>query len=89
MSEAVQVALIVSGPAWLAAIVSAFALRASLRNGRKADAIKKEVTTLNAQTLAQLADARETRRVGGIPEGNRTAMEAAHLSTVDEQGRGR
>lgn len=65
----------------------------SLRNGRKTDAVSKqlakasednlaataevkhEVKNGNSQTLAQLGTATERRRVGEIPEGERTAME--------------
>ena len=63
----------------------------SLRNGRKSDsihtgveAVKREVTTMNAQTLAQLSDANETRRIDKIPVGERTMGEKHHLVAVGE-----
>lgn len=44
--------------------------------------VKREVTTGNASTLAQLADAQESRRISDIPTDDRSHDEAEHLADV-------
>lgn len=48
-------------------------------NGRKITEVKDEVKTINSQTIAQLADADETRRIDKIPKKDRTRLEKSHL----------
>lgn len=50
----------------------------------KTDAVKKEVKTKNGNTLGELADHAETRRVLQIPEGERTDAERAHLDVIPD-----
>jgi hypothetical protein len=65
----------------LAALVTASGLFVSaVLNSRSIKAVHREVTTGNSQTLAQLADASESRRVGNIDEKNRTELEKSHLA---------
>lgn len=52
-------------------------------NGRRISQVKQEVKTGNSQSLAQLADATESRRVDKIPIKKRTAVEAAHAMDKD------
>lgn len=47
--------------------------------GQVAD-VHTEVKTANALTIAQLADADETRRIEQIPPGDRTAEEDEHIT---------
>lgn len=78
----------------LAALVAASATLASvLVNGRRIKGVSRgiegvsngitdvsnEVRTANSQTLAQLADATESRRVGNIAVADRTDVEKSHL----------
>lgn len=51
-------------------------------DSHKLDAIKDEVHTANAQTLAQLADSEETRRIATIPAEDRTRQEQDHIRTI-------
>lgn len=44
--------------------------------------VNKEVKTLNSQTIAELADADESRRIEKIPKKDRTPLEKSHLSDV-------
>ncbi len=44
--------------------------------------VKKEVTTGNASTMAQLADAQESRRIGEIPINERTPGEDEHVKDI-------
>lgn len=55
---------------------------ANWRNGKKIEAVKDEVKTANSQTLAQLADADETRRIDLKPLKDRTTLEKSHLTDV-------
>lgn len=41
--------------------------------------VHTEVKTGNSQTMAQLADAQEGRRIDNIPVKDRTALEKSHL----------
>ena len=52
--------------------------------------VKDEVKSSNAQTLAQLADATETRRIDTIPPADRTPQERDHIqkSPADRRNRG-
>lgn len=52
-------------------------------NGRKITEVKAEVKTINSQTIAQLADADETRRIDKIPRGKRTKLEESHLRDTE------
>lgn len=61
----------------LAALIGSLA---NYRNGRKIEAVKDEVKTANSQTLAQLADADETRRIDLLPPKDRTTLEKSHLT---------
>lgn len=64
----------------IATLVTAFtALASVLINGRRIKEVKHEVTTGNSQTLAQLTDAIETRRIDEIPPKERTATEKSHI----------
>lgn len=58
----------------------------TLKNRDQIAVVRKEVTTMNGQTLAMLADANETRRVDDIPVADRTDMEADHIASVTESG---
>lgn len=55
----------------------------TVMNGRRIKEVKHEVKTGNSQTLAQLADAVETRRIDIIPPDDRTRLEQSHISEVD------
>lgn len=57
---------------------------ASRENLAATAAVHKEVKTINDQSLAQLADAGETRRVTDIPESDRTTGERHHMESVEE-----
>ena len=52
-------------------------------------AVKKEVTTMNAQSLAQYGDARETVRINAKAASGEelTKDEQDHLDMLDETGR--
>lgn len=50
----------------------------------KVDDVHTEIKTGNSQTLAQLADAVETRRIDDIPAKDRTPLEKSHLTEVEE-----
>lgn len=56
---------------------------------RELKAVKKEVTTSNARSIAQLADAAETIRIHAkIVAGNEiTEVEQDHINTVDMTGK--
>jgi hypothetical protein len=45
-------------------------------------AVHDEVRTNNSQTMGALADNQETRRIAGIPEGDRTETERGHIEKV-------
>lgn len=47
---------------------------------RRTGKIQHEVKTMNEMTLGQLGEASETRRIEGIPEGDRTAREDRHMA---------
>jgi len=82
----------------ITAIPATIAAYGSYRNGRKTDAVKEHITqvgkvaesirtevkTINDQTLANLADAGETRRIRALQPEDRTALDEAHLRSVDE-----
>jgi len=53
------------------------------------DDISRQVTTLNGKTLADLADAIESRRVDLIPEAERTPAEAEHVDVVPVEAKPR
>lgn len=48
------------------------------RNLAATGQVHREVKTLNGQTLAQLADAGESRRIDTIAEADRTALQEHH-----------
>lgn len=48
-------------------------------NGRRIKEVKEEVKTSNSQSIAQLADAVETRRIGHIPVKDQTPLEKSHI----------
>lgn len=79
MSDQVLIALIFTGGTVATAALNAVL---SLRNGRKTDAVKREVTTGNAQTMAQLADKAETRRIDAVPPGDQTDADRDHLASL-------
>lgn len=54
------------------------------KNGQKIKEVKEEVKTANSQTIAQLADADETRRIDLIPVKDQTKLEKAHLTETKE-----
>lgn len=69
----------------LATLITACTAFASvIINGRRIQEVKHEVKTGNSQTLAQLADAVETRRVDEIPKKDRTPLEQSHIADVVE-----
>lgn len=55
------------------------ALRTLSRVEKGVHEVHKEVTTLNGQTIAMLADATESRRIDLIPEEERTPTEVGHI----------
>jgi hypothetical protein len=71
-----------------ASIVTALALLVTsvgtVINGRRIKDVKHEVKTGNSQTLAQLADARESRRIDEIPLKDRTKIEKSHVKEMEE-----
>lgn len=67
-------------------LISIIAAIASVRNGNQIVEVRREVTTMNGQTLAMLADSAETRRVAAIPEHRRTEREEEHIVSVTYQG---
>lgn len=66
----------------LAALIAALG---SFWNNRKLKQVGKEVKTLNSQTIAQLADADESRRIEKIPVKKRTPLEKSHLTEVGKK----
>jgi hypothetical protein len=46
----------------------------------KVDDVHTEVRTGNSQTMTQLADAQESRRINKIPPTKRTKLEKSHLT---------
>lgn len=77
----------------LPAVITAFALLmtaiGTYLNGRQIKGVDrtvkevgKEVKTLNSQTIAELADADESRRIEKIPKKKRTPLEKSHISDV-------
>lgn len=51
------------------------------------EAVHEQVTTGNAQSIAQLADNQESRRIADIPMEDRTPMERGHIDLLGtEQG---
>jgi len=48
-------------------------------NSRRIKDVKNEVKTGNSQTIAQLTDAVETRRIDKIPPKKRTRLEKSHV----------
>ena len=65
----------------IAALVAAFG---TIINAFKINGVKTEVKTANSQTLAQLADNTETRRIDKIPVADRTLLEKSHKRDVKE-----
>lgn len=53
----------------------------------KVEAVKEEVTTGNAKTMAQLQDAIETRRIEALPPGQRTKEDREHIIDVPDAGK--
>lgn len=47
--------------------------------------VLKEVKTGNSQTLAQLSDAVESRRIRNIPLKKRTRLEKSHIADVEKK----
>lgn len=67
----------------LAAVITALAvLITAIGTWRDIKKVGKEVNTINSQTMAQLADANESRRIGKIPVKKRTALEKSHIKDV-------
>lgn len=58
----------------------------TMRNRDQIRVVAKEVTTMNGQTLAMLADSAETRRVDLIHPQDRTQREDEHIESVTYQG---
>lgn len=67
-----------------ALVTSGAVLISTMVNARRIKDVKHEVKTGNSQTLAQLADAVETRRVDKIPQKNRTRTERSHIKEADK-----
>lgn len=82
LSDAVVLAMIA---AISSAITSIASVIVSLANNRNIKKVEANVKTSNAQTLAQLADAVESRRIKMIPEQERTALEKGHILNTDLQ----
>jgi outer membrane murein-binding lipoprotein Lpp len=55
---------------------------ASRRINAKIDDVHSEIKTANSQSLAQLADADETRRIDKIPENERTQSDIDHAKDM-------
>jgi hypothetical protein len=53
------------------------------KNEKSTTAVHDEVKTINAQSIAQLADATETRRIEEIPVIDRSKMERSHMRSVE------
>ncbi len=51
---------------------------------RNVTSVKEEVKTKNAQTIAELADADESRRIEPIPEAERTPLERSHMHETSD-----
>jgi len=54
----------------------------AFRTNKVVNEVKLQVTTSNGSSVAELADARETRRVSSIPPLERTVAEYVHLAVV-------
>lgn len=67
-------------------IIGVITALATLKNRDQIRVVAKEVTTMNGQTLAMLADSAETRRVDAIPVQHRTEREDQHIESVTYQG---
>lgn len=67
----------------ITAVASLVAAVGTIINARKITEVKTEVKTGNSQTIAQLADAGEGRRIRGIPVADRTKLEDSHLSDTN------
>lgn len=48
--------------------------------------VRSQVKTANAQSIAQLSDAAESRRIRAILPHLRTTMENDHIASVDDAG---
>lgn len=72
-------------------IGAAAAAYTSWHSSKRLKRVEREVTTLNAQTLAQLADAAETQRIIDKQERGEelTETEQEHIDMVDKTGRQR
>lgn len=71
----------------IAAVISALTAAAvAFRTTLKVDAVHREVKTINAQTLAQLADASEARRIAGKQDQGEelTDQERSHLASMEQ-----
>jgi hypothetical protein len=66
-------------------IASSATLISVFINSRHIKEVKHEVKTGNSQTLAQLADARETRRIDDIQPDDRTDLENAHITEIGQE----
>lgn len=65
----------------IASLIASLTATAAYIESRR---VKREVTTLNGQTMAMLADANETRRVDLIAPEDRTAGDLEHLREVPD-----
>lgn len=83
MSDPITIALISGGFLFLNRVLAYFESR---KTNQKVDAVKKEVTTMNAQSMAVLADKAETRRIDRVPLSERTAADLGHLESAAGQG---
>jgi hypothetical protein len=84
MSDTVQLALISGGFTFAAlALNRVLAYFEARKTNSKVDAVKHEVTTGNAQTMAQLADKAETRRIDQVPSADRTDADRGHMESMD------
>lgn len=76
------IALVVSAPALLATLALMVMI---VRVNRTVNLVHHEVKTMNAQSIAEIADADETRRIEAIPLDDRTKIERSHMRSVEHE----
>lgn len=66
----------------IASLTATAAYLESRRNRRGLNRVEHEVTTLNGLTMANLADATETRRIEQVADDERTDRDRRHLRDI-------
>lgn len=83
MSDTVQLALITGAFTFAGLALNRLIGHLEYRStSRQVAAVKMEITTGNAQTMAQLADRAETRRIDKVPLRDRTMADEAHMISM-------